>query len=90
MLSSQDEACKLGFRSERIPYHSVHSHSFFFQQFYPKKGWKNITVFMMSPFNFSQKSCFFFRGKKIFAHVNVGYCLLISVIFHLSRLKYCF
>ena len=30
MMSSQDEACKLEFRSEKIPYHSVHSNSFFF------------------------------------------------------------
>ena len=30
MLSSQDEACKLEFRSKKISYHSVHSNSFFF------------------------------------------------------------
>ena len=33
---------------------------------------------------------FFCRQKKNFAHVNVGYCLLISLMFHLSRLSIAF
>ena len=52
MLSSQDEAGKLEFRSEKISYHSVYSNSFFFQQFYPGKGWTGITI-RTSPYNLS-------------------------------------
>ena len=108
MLSSQDEACKFLVRSEMIS-HSVNGNSFFFQQFFPKKGWKGIT-FTTSLNDLSQKSCFFFRGKNFgylnvacnfgnFGHVwpcfvilgiikiNVAY---LSVMFSLSRLKYCF
>ena len=33
MLSAQDEAGKLEFRSEKISYHSVHSNSFFSNSF---------------------------------------------------------
>ena len=45
---------------------------FFFQQFCPRKGWKGLTVFRTSTFNFS----YFFSSGKYFAHFNVGYCLL--------------
>ena len=40
MLSSQDEACKLEFRSEMISYHSVHSHWFFCNNFARKRAGK--------------------------------------------------
>ena len=91
MLSSQDEACKLEFRSEMISYHSVHSYSFFFPTILPEKGLERYHCFLgCLLLTFHKKVVdFFFVGKKN-AHVNVGYCLLISVMFHLSRLKYCF
>ena len=44
MLLSQDEACKLQFRSERIPYHSAHSHSFFSNNFARKRNGKTSPV----------------------------------------------
>ena len=40
MLSSQDEACKLEFRSEMISYHSVHSHSFLCNNFARERAGK--------------------------------------------------
>ena len=75
MLLSQDEACKLQFRSERIPYHSVHSHSFFSNNFARKRNGKISPVLghLISTFH---KKVFFF-GRK---NVNKGYCLLISDI----------
>ena len=87
MLSLQDEACKLDFRLEMISYHSVHSHSFFSNNFARKRNGK------ISPLLgrlLSTIHNFFFRSEKKIAHVNVGYCFLISVMFHPSRLNYCF
>ena len=99
MLSSQDEACKFLVRSKMISL-SVNGNSYFFQQFFPKKGWKGIT-FTTSLNDLSQKSCFFFSEGKILGilmwrvilvilgiiMINVAY---LSVMFSLSRLKYCF
>ena len=80
MLLSQDEACKLQFRSERIPYHdSVHSHSFFSNNFARKRNGKISPVLGHLISTFHKKVVFFFGRKKNFAHVNKGYCLLISV-----------
>ena len=88
MLSLQDEACKLEFRSEKFPYHSVRSHSFFSNNFARKRNGK-IAPFLGRLLSTFHKKKFFSVGKKN-SHVNVGYCFLISVMFHLSRLKYCF
>ena len=76
MLLSQDEACKLQFRSERIPYHSVHSHSFFSNNFARKRNGKISPVLGHLISTFHKKVVFFF-GRK---NVNKGYCLLISDI----------
>ena len=68
MLSSHDESCKLEFRSERIPYYSVISHSVFSSNC-PKKGWKDNSVLGRLFLTFPKKELFFFRSKKYFAHV---------------------
>ena len=73
MLLSQDEVCKLQFRSERIPYHSVHSHSFFSNNFARKRNGKISPGLGRLISTFHKKVVFFL----------VGYCLLISVMFHL-------
>ena len=64
MLLSQDEACKLQFRSERIPYHSVHSHSFFSNNFVRKRNGKISPVLghLISTFH---KKIFFSVGKML-------------------------
>ena len=71
MLSSEDEACKLEFRSERIPYYSVHRQSFFPSNSRKRAG--KIKAFLgRLLFTFHKKSCFFFLpSEKNLAHVNI-------------------
>ena len=83
MLLSQNEACKLQFRSERIPYHSARSHLFFSNNFARKRNGKISPVLGRLISTFHKKIVFFFGRKKNFPHINKGYCLLISVMFHL-------
>ena len=68
MLLSQDEACKLQFRWERIPYHSAHSHSFFFffNNFARRRAGKVLFLGRLHT-TFLKKSC----GKN-FGHGNVA------------------
>ena len=58
MLSSKDEACKLEFRSEKIPYHSVHSNSFLFNNFARRRAGKVL------PLGRLHTTRFFSRRKK--------------------------
>ena len=57
MLSSQDEACELELRSEKISYHSVHGKVSFLGRLHK---------------TFHKKSCLFFSGGKHFGHGNVA------------------
>ena len=69
---SIDEACKLDFRSERISYHRIHSHSLFF-----------FSPFLERLFStFYKKSCFFLFSGNNFAHVKVAVTIAyLSVLF---------
>ena len=71
MLSSQDEGCELEFRSEKIPYHSVHSNSFLFLTVLSKEGLEKYYSKDVSIQSFINKD-FFFRRKKNVGHVNVA------------------
>ena len=64
MLLSQDEACKLQFRWERIPYHSAHSHSFFSNNFARKRNGKISPVLGRLISTFHKKDVFFRSEKK--------------------------
>ena len=73
MLSSQDEACKLEFRSEtRISCHSVHSNSlfFFFNNFARRRAGKVLLLGRLR--TTFHKKLFFFSGEKKFGHANVA------------------
>ena len=63
MLSSQDEAGKLEFRSEKIFYHSVYSNSFFSNSFIRGRAGK-ISLLGRLHTTFHKKSCFFFPTEK--------------------------
>ena len=64
MLSSTDEACKLEFRLERISYLSIHSHSFFSNNFARSRAAK-VSLLGHLHATFHKKSCFFFPVEKI-------------------------
>ena len=68
MLSSQDEACKLEFRSEKIFYRSIYSNSFFFNSFIRGRAGK-VSLLGHLHTTFHKKKIFFFRRKN-FGHVN--------------------
>ena len=106
MLSSQDEACKFLVRSEMISYHSVNGNFFFEQFCPKKgwKGitlttslnnlsQKSCFFFRGKNFGYFNVACNFGNfGHACFAilgmiMINVAY---LSVMFSLSRLKYCF
>ena len=66
MLSSQDEACKLAFRSEKISYHSVHSNSFFFSNNFARIRAGKILLLGRLHTNFHEKKMFLvFLRKKV-------------------------
>ena len=71
MLSSEDEACKLELRSERIPYYSVHSHSFF-PATARKRAGKITASLGRLLLTFHKKSFLFPPSEKNLAHVNIA------------------
>ena len=73
MLSLQDEACKLEFRSERIPYRSVHDSFsfFFFPTIFPEEGLERYHSWDVSIRPFIKKLPFF-RAEKNFWNGNVA------------------
>ena len=64
-------ACKLEFRSEKIPHHSVHSNSsFFFNNFAPRRAGKVPLLGRLH--RTCHKKAVFFSRRKNFGHVNVA------------------
>ena len=82
MLSSQDEACKLEFRSKKISYHSVHSNSFFFffNNFARRRAGKVLLLGRLHT-TFLKKSCLFFPAEKILGMVMWRVILVILDMF---------
>ena len=80
MLSSQDEGCELEFRSEKIPYHSVHSNSFLFLTVLSKEGLEKYYSKDVSIQSFINKD-FFFRRKKMLGMLMWRVILIILGMF---------
>ena len=81
MLSSQDEACKLEFRSKKISYHSVHSNSFFFFNNIARRRAGNLLLLGRLHTIFIRKSCLFFPAEKILGMVMWRVILVILDMF---------
>ena len=73
MLSSQDQACKLELRSEKISYHSVHGKVSFLGRLHK---------------TFHKKSCLFFPGENILGMVMWRVILVILGMIMLLLLIY--
>ena len=89
MLSSQDEACKLEFRSEMISYHSVHSHSFLCNNFARKRAGK-IPPFLGRHLSTLHKNVVFLPSEKKFCTCECGLLLTYKLNVSPVTVKYCF
>ena len=83
MLLSQDEACKLEFRSKKISYHRVHSNSFFFfNNFARRRAGKVSLLLIIGRLHTTfKKSCLFFPAEKILGMVMWRVILVILDMF---------
>ena len=87
MLSSQDEACKLELRSEKISYHSVHSNSVFSNDV-ARRSAGNVSFLGRLHKTFHKKSCIFFPGEKVLGMVMWRVILVILGMIMLLLLTY--